>query len=71
MTTTSTLARNLRRVRELRGLTQQDLADAIRTSQAHIREMESGKHDPRVGTVMRFLTACDYTLSLQPRRPAA
>ena len=38
---------NLRYYRTLAGLTQQELADAVRLHRVSIGELESGKHPPR------------------------
>lgn len=51
------LARNLRRLRLHRKLTQEALADAAHVRQALISELESGKIDVRIDTLQRVAVA--------------
>lgn len=44
---------NMRRIRENRGLTQQDLADALDVSRPYIAELEAGRHVPTLKIVER------------------
>ena len=69
------LARQLREARELRGLTQADLAARLKTSQPAIARMERG-HTPRLSFLERVAKALGGTLHLAlylegvPGRPA-
>ncbi|HEY3445881.1 MAG TPA: helix-turn-helix transcriptional regulator [Myxococcales bacterium] len=69
------LARQLREARELRGLTQADLAARLKTSQPAIARMERG-HTPRLAFLERVAKALGGTLHLalsfegEPARPA-
>lgn len=51
------LARNLRRLRLAKGMTQEELADAAGLRQALISELESGKVDVRLDTLQRLASA--------------
>jgi transcriptional regulator with XRE-family HTH domain len=51
------LARNLRRLRQAKNLSQEALADAAGLRQALISELESGKIDVRLDTLQRLVTA--------------
>lgn len=57
------LARNLRRFRLDRGLTQEELANAAGLRQALISELEAGKLDVRLDTLSRVAIALDATLA--------
>lgn len=51
------MQQNLARERYLRGVTQQELADAIGITQGHLSYIESGKRDL---TVQRYVQIRDY-----------
>jgi transcriptional regulator with XRE-family HTH domain len=57
------LARNLRRLRLERKLTQDVLADEAGLRQALISELESGKIDVRLDTLQRIASALNARLS--------
>ncbi|CCD95761.1 Uncharacterized HTH-type transcriptional regulator y4dJ (modular protein) [Bradyrhizobium sp. ORS 375] len=57
------LARNLRRLRLDKGLTQEELANAAGLRQALISELEAGKLDVRIDTLSRVAIALDATLA--------
>lgn len=57
------LARNLRRLRLGKGLTQEELANAAGLRQALISELEAGKLDVRLDTLSRVAIALDATLA--------
>ena len=54
------LGRRLRELREGRGLTQEQLALAIGTSQPYIARIESGITEPRLDTLQRLAAALGY-----------
>ncbi len=57
------LARNLRRLRLGKGLTQEELANAAGLRQALISELEASKLDVRLDTLSRVAIALDATLA--------
>jgi len=57
------LARNLRRLRQAREMTQEQLANAAGLRQALISELESGKLDVRIDTLSRLATALDSSMA--------
>lgn len=57
------LARNLRRLRLERKLTQDELAAEAGVRQALISELESGKIDVRLDTLQRIASALDARLA--------
>jgi predicted transcriptional regulator len=52
----STLARNIRALCEVQGLSQIALAEQIHMSRAHLNQIEHAKEDPRLSTVARIAT---------------
>jgi transcriptional regulator with XRE-family HTH domain len=58
-----TLARNLRRHRLARGLTQEELANGAGLRQALISELEASKLDVRLDTLSRIAIALETTLA--------
>jgi transcriptional regulator with XRE-family HTH domain len=63
-----TLARNLRRLRLARSLTQEQLAQAAHVLQAQISKMEAGKINARLDSLERIATALGVDLAelMQP-----
>ena len=57
------LARNLRRLRLARKMTQEQLANAAGLRQALISELEAGKLDVRIETLSRLATALDSSMA--------
>ncbi len=53
------LARNVRRRRLAKGLTQEGLADAAKLRQAHISEIESSKSNVTLDALQRIALALD------------
>ena len=47
----------LKRLRVARGMTQQALAKKASLTQVHIARLESGNHDPTLGTLQRLAKA--------------
>ena len=66
------LGEQVRRLREERGLSQQELARLVATSQPAIARLEAGGVDPRLETLRRLSDAlgADLVLRLQPRDAA-
>jgi transcriptional regulator with XRE-family HTH domain len=56
------MAGRLKKLRQARGLSQQALARKARLSREHLAMIESGAHDPRLGTVLRLAAALKVTL---------
>jgi transcriptional regulator with XRE-family HTH domain len=52
---------NLRAAREAAGLTQEELANAIGTTQAYYSKVEGGHHDPSVRTVAKIAVGLGVT----------
>ena len=52
------------RLRIMRGLTQQQLADLVGTSQSSIARLESGKELPRLSFLQRVVRALDGSLTI-------
>ena len=66
------LGEQVRKLREERGLSQQELARLVGTSQPAIARLEAGSVDPRLETLRRLSDAldADVVLRLQPRDSA-
>lgn len=52
------------RLRIMRGLTQQQVADLVGTSQSSIARLESGKELPRLSFLQRVVRALDGSLTI-------
>jgi len=61
-------ARLLRWARLTAGLSQRALAGRSGIPQATVGRIESGKTDPRCGTLSHLLRACGYDLDVEPLR---
>lgn len=59
-------AQELKRCRELAGLSQRALADRAGTSQPTVAAYESGRVSPGLPTLLRLLAACGYQLDVVP-----
>jgi transcriptional regulator with XRE-family HTH domain len=57
------VARNVRRLRKARGLSQSELATDADLHQHHVSEIENGQHDLRLGTIDKLSRA----LGVPPR----
>jgi transcriptional regulator with XRE-family HTH domain len=55
----SNLGRNLRRAREHRALTQEQVADRSGVHATEVSRIEAGKRDPKVSTVERLAAAVE------------
>ncbi len=51
------LGMRLRRLRKVKGLTQEALATKARVSRVYVANLEAGKYDPTVGVVKRLAKA--------------
>ena len=63
----SMASRMLKHARGRAGLTQRQLAAKVGISQETIARIESGRVDPRVGTLDRLLEGCGFGLEHEPR----
>lgn len=63
------LASLLTRIRKKRGLTQEQLAKLIGVSVRRISQIESGKHPPKVSTLIMILDAMGLRLAITPKDP--
>ena len=57
------IARNLKRARHDRGLTQEALARQLDFSLGYVARLELGQHDPPVSTLARLAKALRVTLA--------
>ncbi len=60
------LGRELRRLREAKGMTMEDASRLIRCSPSRISRIESGEIKPRTGDVMELLVAYETALESEP-----
>jgi transcriptional regulator with XRE-family HTH domain len=67
--TTPSIGRMVRWARKRAGLTQQDLAHAIRVPQPTIARIESGSVLPRTATLVAILDATGHGLTVEPSGP--
>jgi len=63
----SMASRMLKHARGRAGLTQRALAAKVGIPQETIARIESGRVDPRVGTLDRLLEGCGFGLEVEPR----
>lgn len=72
-TSPAKLAEFLREMRHKAGKTQDDVATAMRVPAEHVVRIESGRVEPKLTTVVRFLEALAsrLTLVVDTDRPAA
>ena len=52
----------LKQLRAAQGMTQEVLAKQARLTQVHIARLESGNHDPTLGTLQRLAKALKVTV---------
>ncbi|WP_158632270.1 helix-turn-helix transcriptional regulator [Micromonospora sp. Llam0] len=60
------LGRDLRKLREAKGLTGEEVAKSVRCSSSRISRIESGEIKPRAGDVMELLVAYGVPLDAEP-----
>mgnify|MGYP001606275377 CR=1 FL=1 len=51
------MGRRLKKLREERGMSRADLAEAAGISREYVRLLEAGRYDPTVGTLQRLAKA--------------
>jgi transcriptional regulator with XRE-family HTH domain len=56
------LAMKLKKFRAVQGMTQEVLAKKAGLTQVHIARLESGNHDPTLGTLQRLAKALKVTV---------
>ena len=59
----------IREARKRRGITQGQLAQRLGTTQSSVARLEGGRSDPRLGTVLAAVRACDLDLHLSLTEP--
>jgi transcriptional regulator with XRE-family HTH domain len=52
-------------MREAAGLSQAEVSRRIKVSQSVVVRIESGNHEPRIGTLKRIAKVCGYTVLVQ------
>jgi transcriptional regulator with XRE-family HTH domain len=62
-----TIAQLVTRARRAEGLTQEELARRMGTTQSAIARLEAGQSNPTVATVEKALRACGHTLQPQAK----
>ncbi len=67
MSDTTELAEQIAAMRKQKGLTQQALAEKLGMKQSQISELEAGKRNVRVGTLMEIARAVGLELVMVPR----
>ena len=66
-----TLARNVARLRDARGLTQTALAAHVQMSRARLNQLEQAKQDARISTVLRLAHVLNVSVAklfTEPRK---
>lgn len=58
------LGKFMRQSRESSGMTQSELARAMRTCRTHISKLENGRDTPTLKTINKFATALGYNLQM-------
>ena len=59
------IARQILRLRQTRGMTQAQLAEALNTKQSVIARLESGSHRPSLSTLDKICRALDARLEIR------
>ena len=59
----SRLARNLKRLRKVKNLTQEALARKAKLSLGYIARLEIGRHDPKLSVLQRLAKALDVPVT--------
>lgn len=60
------IIRTMIKVREEKGVTQEQLAEMCHVKQPTIARMESGVHSPQIDSLLRVLEPLGYTLKVVP-----
>lgn len=58
----TTVGDNIRRIREEKGLTQEQLGDHLHVAKQTVSSYESGRRRPKAGTLLRFAQALDVPI---------
>lgn len=56
------VARKIKRLRTKRGMTQEALVKKTSLTRVHLARLESGNHDPTLGTLQKLATALKVTV---------
>ncbi len=69
------LAKALIKARAKADLSQQDVAERMKTTQSAVARMESGRHAPSMASLARYATAVGQTITIEihpePQKPAS
>lgn len=63
-----TIFGSLTNARQSRGLTQSQLSQLLKLPQSYISQVEQGKHDTKLSTLLNWARALDLELMLIPRK---
>ena len=55
-------------MRSKAGLTQEQVAERMKTQKSNISRMERGNSNPSWATLLKYAHACGFELSIQPRK---
>lgn len=69
-TAATVVAHNIKRQRELRGMSQSDLARAISTDPSHVAHWESGRREPSLTNAATLATALGCSVDHMLGRPS-
>ena len=58
----SKLGQNLKRIRTKKGMSQGDIARALKVHRAYISGIENGKRNPTLGTIAKLAKAVDVSV---------
>ena len=61
------LGRIVRKYRKQKGITQQEVAVFADVSRLAVSEVETGKTDVRLSTLLKILRACSLSITIQER----
>ena len=61
------VGRNVKRLRLARGLTQEQYAVKSGLAQQYVSDLENGKKNPTLATLMSLMSALNVTLSVKPK----
>lgn len=63
-----TLISELRKARKKKGMTQARLSHSVGLPQSHISDIEQGKKDPRISTIIQIARILGYEITLIPHQ---
>ncbi len=64
----NTVYNTLYKARQSRGLTQTDLSNLLQLGQSYVSQLERGKHDIKLSTLVDWARVLDLELMLIPRK---